>query len=106
MALSERRYLYPVATVDGKRELDFIRSSIDAMNLKTSQQWKIPSQFEHRPDLISYKFFGTYHLGWLLARHNGFMDMTFDFNTGVTLKIPDITDFYKYYYSNSRGDDE
>ena len=83
-------------------EIDYLTSKFLDMKLGTDSYFTVTSVVEFRPDLISQKFYGTYNLGWLIALHNEFLDPTFDFTVGKKIKIPSITDYYKYYNRNSR----
>lgn len=95
--MEKSKYLYPIVTVDGKDELDYLDSSIIDMDLPTAQTFRIRDPYTYRPDLISEKFFGSYHYAWLLARHNDFLDPIFDFYHGRDIDIPDLQAFFRFF---------
>lgn len=102
MSIKERKFLYEKADVDGNTELDYLSYKFTEMNLKTSTIFRIPKVFKHRPDLISYRFYGNYHMGWLIAHHNDFLDPIMDFVDGIVINIPDMDAYFRYFKANSR----
>lgn len=102
MSLKERKYLYQSVMVDENKEIDMLNPAITDMTLETSTTFRIPTVFQYRPDLISMKFFGNYHMGWLICLHNNFMEPIFDFKAGRTIDIPDMDEYFRYYKARSR----
>lgn len=102
MSLKERKYLYSVVEVDNNKELDYLSKDFTEMDLETSTTFRIPQVYRYRPDLISLKFFGNYHMGWLISLHNNFLDPIFDFKNGRIIDIPDMDDYFRYYKARSR----
>lgn len=117
MSVANRTFMYPVFNIDpltnqvcetcsyelSNQELDFINTELIDMELSTVDLFRIGDAFEFRPDLISQKFFGNYNFGWLIARHNEFLDMTFDFYTGREIEIPDLNEYFRFYNRFSRA---
>lgn len=102
MSIKERKYLYEEVMVDGNRELDFLSTNFIQVNLDSVRDFRIPTVLQYRPDLISKKFYGNFHMGWLIALHNDFMDPIFDFYEGRLIKIPNLDEYFRYYKTNSR----
>lgn len=98
--MEKSKYFYPVVEVDGISELDYLDSEILDMDLPTAQTFMIKDPFTYRPDLIAQRFLGSYHYGWLLARHNGFLDPIFDFEQGVVIDIPDMNAYFRFFNKN------
>jgi hypothetical protein len=102
MSLKERKFLYNIVEVDNNKELDYLSDSFIDIELRTSTSFSIPITMRYRPDLISLKFYNNYHLGWLLAKHNGLLDPIFDFEYERQINIPDLDSYFRYYKSQSR----
>lgn len=47
----------------------------------------ITKKYEYRPDLVSYKFYGTPDFWWKIMEANNIKDI-FDFKTGLSIKLP------------------
>jgi hypothetical protein len=59
-------------------------------NVEKSPQDKtflVKSEFEYRPDLVSYKAYGTVDFWWKIMEVNGIKDI-FDFKSGLNIIIP------------------
>jgi hypothetical protein len=52
---------------------------------------KVTIDFEGRPDLISYKAYGTTAYWWLILLANNILDIDEDLVVGKIIKIPDIS---------------
>lgn len=102
MSLKERKYLYEEVEVNGDLELDWATRNITGMDIETLQTFRIPQAMTYRPDLISLKFYGNFHMGWLIALHNDFLDPIRDFTIGRLIKIPDLDSYFRYYKTHSR----
>lgn len=50
--------------------------------------YKIPLQFEYRPDLIAQKFYGDPKLSWIITYANGFYNSPEDYVKNSTIRIP------------------
>lgn len=95
--MQKSKYLYPIVDIDGKSELDYLDSKIIEMDLPTIQTFRIKDPFTFRPDLIAERFLGSYHYGWLLARHNEFLEPIFDFYHGRVIDIPDLSEYFRFF---------
>ncbi len=52
--------------------------------------WTIPPGYEHRPDSISYKFYGAPELFWIILRYNNITDPFESLGVGTKIRIPQI----------------
>jgi len=48
----------------------------------------ITKQYEHRPDLVSFRYYSTTRLTWLILQYNNIVDIEEEFVAGKTLIIP------------------
>lgn len=103
MSIKERKYFFEIKTIDSNKELDYLNHNYTEMKLETATTFTIPRVFSFRPDLISLRFYGNYHLGWLIANHNNFLDPLFDFKEGITIKIPDMDEYFRYFKTRTRS---
>lgn len=103
MAMRDRKHFFEVHTIDGNTELDYLDRKYTEMELETSDTFRIPKVMEYRPDLISLKFYGNYHMGWLIAHHNDFLDTIFDFRAGRKIDIPSSDNYFRYYNVHARS---
>ena len=49
-----------------------------------------------RPDMISYKVYGTVVYWWLIMMVNGIGDIFTDLEVGLTLQIPNVLDIFNF----------
>lgn len=56
----------------------------------SDKEYVIESKYENRPDLLSYRLYGTEQLWWILMVRNlnEIRDPLHDFKTGTTIYIP------------------
>jgi len=56
----------------------------------TEESYKIESQYENRPDLLSYKFYKTTELWWVFMEANPdkIFDPLSDLKSGLIITIP------------------
>ena len=99
--IENRRYLYHKATVDGNTELDYIRTPLPNMSLSLREKFRVTSQYVGRIDLISYKMFNTFNLGWLILEYNDILDPYDEIVVGTVLNIPNIDEYYSFFNQNS-----
>ena len=102
MALSERKTLYQKATIDGNIEFDYIDSSLNQMQLSTTERVVLNSVYENRPDLLSYQFYGSFDFGWLISFHNDIVDPLTEYTVGRTIEIPSIEEYYRFVNRNKK----
>jgi hypothetical protein len=95
--LEYRKYYYEPVSVDGIRELDYLKSKIDDMDFETATKFTITSATEQRPDLISKIFYDNFDLGWLIHTHNKILDPFTEYYIGRTIDIPFLDDYFQFY---------
>lgn len=101
MSLDNRTLFYKrIIDQNQNIELDLLKSSMHKMNLNTVDSIRLTAAFENRPDLISYKYFGSYNYGWLISLHNEIQDPFTEYHIGRMIDIPSINDYYKFYNRN------
>lgn len=102
MANSEKRkYLFKMRKCLGNYELDYLDSPLIKKRFTTTQKYRIDGVFENRPDLISLRFSGSYHYGWLIALHNDIMDPFEEFYQGRVIDIPDFDEYFDFFNENA-----
>lgn len=102
MSMVKRKRLFKVEEVDGNKELDLLLSKIPLMDLPTMAEYQITSFTESRLDLISKRFYNTFHLGWLIASYNDIFDPFNELYKGRVLNIPDLQEYFSFYNENAR----
>lgn len=103
MALWERQYYYDAIRTDVDTvELDYLTTNINKMDLETVDYFTVDAATENRIDLISLKFYGNYHFGWLIGLHNNIEDITNGFPIGTRVALPSIDEYYRFYNRNTR----
>lgn len=60
--------------------------------------YTIESQYEHRPDLLSYDLYGTPKLWWVFVQRNMevIKDPIYDFKPGTTIRLPKKSNLNRY----------
>ena len=102
MSVVSREFLYEIAETEETIELDYLSSAIGSMQLRTIEIFTVTAATENRIDLISFKYYGTYNLGWLIAFHNDMIDPVNETVAGKRINIPSLDDYYRFYNRNSR----
>lgn len=103
MSILIRKYFYTEATVDGDKELDYLTSTLDVSELSVQEFYTVDASTENRIDLISLKYYGTYHLGWLLSEYNNILDPIEGYPIGKVVRIPSLDEYYQFYNRNTRS---
>lgn len=95
--MEKRKYLYVLKRAEGNNELDYLDSALIKKRFKTDAKFRITGVYENRPDLISLRFSGSYHYGWLIALHNDILDPFEEFVKGKEINIPDFDEYFQFY---------
>ena len=103
MALTNRLDLYPVVTVDNNQERDYLNTSFTSLEFDSQRHFRVPQMLIGRLDLISYKFYQTVDLWWLIAQANDLLNINTDMYLGQILIIPELTTYYNFYNTNVRA---
>lgn len=96
----KRTTIFPEETIDAYTVPDYIASSINNMQLSTTGTITVEEQYVSRPDLIAYVATGEARLWWLIMYHNDIIDPFTEIQVGTELKIPDISEFYRFVNEN------
>lgn len=102
MSALSKRFLFSVTTESGNEELDYLDTSITDMKLDTSETVRLTAAFEGRPDLLSYRFYGNWNLGWLIAWHNDMLDPIREMTVGKIVRIPSLDSYYRFANRNRK----
>jgi hypothetical protein len=103
---TERKDLYKSRLIDDNKELDYLESNIPVMGIQKYTLYTVPQFTEGRLDLISFIHYKTVRLWWLIAQYNDLTDTTSDeVYVGRILKIPSVSEYYKFYNKNSKIDE-
>lgn len=93
-----RTRFYEIETVNGIQEFDYLHHSLSRFQMKYEPSYyRVGHGDLLRPDLISYRFYGTVKYWWLICYVNGIYDVFIDLKVGQLLKIPNILDIYDFY---------
>lgn len=88
---------FAIKVVDDIPERDFIDSSLTLF--KTQYQpayYRVSSTDLMRPEMISFKMYGTVSLWWLIMLVNGVFDPLRDLVVGQLLMVPNVLDIYDF----------
>lgn len=96
MSEAFRKRLYGKILVNENTELDYLDTLLPSMNLSDIDTIIINAGTENRPDLISYRFYGNFDYGWLIAQHNDIDDPTNGFYISRKIRIPSLEDYFKF----------
>jgi hypothetical protein len=64
---------------------------------KELKYYTIRSSDVQRPDILSYKFYGTDEYWWILLKINNIEDVWNDFYVGQVISVPDKQDIDDFY---------
>ena len=78
-------------------ELDFLWSNMDKFKMNyVPAYYRVTNQDIKRPDLISYKMYGTINYWWVICLANDIDSPLEDIAVGTLLKIPNQIDIYNF----------
>jgi len=92
-----RTNFYNIVRNDEIDEYDYLHNNLTkfTMNYPVSY-YRIETQDLQRPDLISYKIYGSITYWWLLMMVNGIENPLKDMEVGQLLQIPNVLDMYEF----------
>lgn len=94
----KRTNFYNKVTINGVEEYDHLDNNVSKLVLNYPvQYYRVQETDLIRPDLISYKLYGTEEYWWLLMVINGIEDIFHDMEVGQLLQIPNVYDIYNFY---------
>jgi hypothetical protein len=93
-----RLLFYNIVTNNGVEELDYLYNNLTKFKMSYPAGYYMVKEDDlMRPDLISYKVYGTVKYWWLIMMVNGIGDIFSDLEVGLTLQIPNILDIFTFY---------
>lgn len=102
---TRRKNLYRKRLVDHNKEVDYLDTKIPIMDFENYNNYTIPQFAEGRIDIISYVNYETVDLWWLIAQFNNIIDPINELCTGRVIRIPSLSEYYRFYNENSIVDD-
>ncbi len=94
----DRLKFYEKVTVDNQEELDFLDNSLSKFIMNYEVDYYLVSEIDlMRPDMISYKNYGTVNYWWVICLVNNIFNPFNDLYVGQQLKIPNVQDIYEFY---------
>ena len=94
----DRTTFFSRVTVDGTPELDLLYNSMDRFTTaRPVTEYRIVEEDQMRPDLISFKVYGSAEFWWVVMFFNEIYNPLMDIVVGNVLKIPNILDVYDFY---------
>lgn len=101
-ALHRRTRLYSVETVGFRPECDYLTSGIEPLELQTIGLERVAYITDMRLDIISLKYYGSYHYAWLIMEHNNILDPWNELKIGDLLKIPSLEEYFYFTKQKKR----
>lgn len=92
-----RTNFYHILTVNDIQELDFLWNSLSNFLMEyPSGYYRVEAIDLLRPDLISYKVYGTVEFWWIILLVNSIENPFVDLVEGMILEIPNKLDIYGF----------
>ena len=93
-----RTNFFVVTDIGNGDEYDHLHNNLSKFKMTYPvQYYRITEEDTMRPDMISYKAYGSVAYWWVVMLVNGVQDVLTDINVGDLLKIPNILDIYTFY---------
>ena len=94
----DRTSFFNITTVNGNKEYDYLYNNLSRFVMSYPVgHYQIMAQDVMRPDLISYKIYGTVDYWWILLYVNGIDDPLTGIVDGTIITTPNILDIYQFY---------
>jgi hypothetical protein len=94
----DRLNFYTKEVVNSISELDFLNNSLSKFTLNYDVNYYLVNDTDlMRPDMISYKNYGTVNYWWIICYINNIFNPFNDLYVGQQLKIPNVIDIYEFY---------
>lgn len=98
-----RTNFYNIENVDAIQEKDLISNITDVFDKKSEYSFYTVTDVDLlRPDLISFKLYGSDVYWWILMKANDIEDIWNDLYVGMILVVPSFRDIEKYYSKNKK----
>lgn len=93
----DRTNFYHTLVVDKVEELDFLWHSLSKFSMTYDPTYyRVIAADLIRPDMISYKCYGTVNFWWVILLVNGIENPFIDLQEGDLLKVPSKLDIYDF----------
>jgi len=93
-----RTNFYNKVTNDSIEEYDYLHNTLSEFKTEYPiEYYRIEEGDLIRPDLISYKIYGTINFWWLIMMFNNIHDVFNEMQVGTLIKIPNQLDIYTFY---------
>lgn len=97
----DRLLFYEKVTVNGIEELDYLSNTLSNFTMKYPVSYYTVLESDLvRPDLISYKMYGSVAYWWVILLVNDVIDPFTGVEVGQVLTIPALLDVYDFQRSN------
>jgi len=94
----DRTSFFNMVTNDNNKEYDFLYNNLSRFAMRyTVSYYQVISSDVMRPDLISYKLYGTVDYWWILLYVNKIDNPLTDIEVGKVLTVPNVLDIYQFY---------
>lgn len=95
--LMDRTAFYETIDIGNGSEYDYLHNSLSNFTLLYPvQYYRVSEEDVMRPDLISYKAYGTVQYWWVIMLVNGVQNPLVDLTVGMLLKVPSVLDIYTF----------
>ena len=92
-----RTNFYNITQNDSINEYDYLYHNLSRFQTKyTVSYYRVEERDLMRPDLISYKIYGTIGYWWLIMMLNGIQNPLKDMAVGDLLTLPNALDIYDF----------
>lgn len=93
----DRTSFYNIVRNDEIDEYDYLYNNLTKFKMNYSvSYYRVETSDLMRPDLISYKIYGTITYWWLLMMINEIQNPLKDLEVGMLLQVPNILDIYEF----------
>ena len=93
----DRTTFYNIESVDNVNELDFLHNALsEFVTAYPVTYYRVLGADIMRPDLISFRFYGTVNFWWIVMLVNGIANPFEGIQVGEILKIPSKLDIYAF----------
>ena len=93
----DRTNFYNIVRNDDIDEYDYMHNNLTKFKMKYSvSYYRIEEADLQRPDIISYKIYGSIAYWWLLMMINGIENPLKDMEVGQLIQVPNVLDIYEF----------
>jgi hypothetical protein len=99
MARFNRLNFFPINSINGISEPDLANNYFNELFKVTKDltYYTIQKDDLQRPDILSFKFYGTDEYWWVILKYNNIEDIWNDLYIGQIISVPDKTDIDSFY---------